>query len=373
MVYIKDYMIASSKKHCNINIDFVWSTEKGKTSLYPLYRMALLRGWISNFYKVKKQSIFNRKLVKSLSSIIIIAYDQPLYRLYKSGWKGKYIYIEHGLGAIKYYTYKYDFFHKAEILFYPGPVFQRKMEAINPNFNNGLLGGYPKIDYLINSKINKQKMINDLSLNSNKPIILFAPSWGGKYSKNSGIWNAEYLKNIDNLIIIPHSQDYKYAKKLDAIIPQNKIGISPYLLLSDVVISDVSSVIAESAIINTPVVQLRLPLYHGCFPDKDKRQENIWISKKLIYNEEINANLHTRPFKIAYLNEDWIMGITSDLSNIKENIIKALTDSNKFKKMRKYWAEQSCYMADGKTSIRIAMMIEHFVLTGQRQQIGDIN
>ena len=28
-------------------------------------------------------------------------------------WQGKYIYIEHGLGAMKYYTYKYSFFHNA--------------------------------------------------------------------------------------------------------------------------------------------------------------------------------------------------------------------------------------------------------------------
>ena len=56
------------------------------------------------------------------------------------GWKGKYIYIEHGLSPMKYYTYKYSFFHKADLLFYPGEIFKRKMEAINPQFKNGLLG-----------------------------------------------------------------------------------------------------------------------------------------------------------------------------------------------------------------------------------------
>ena len=87
-----------------IRIDFVWSTQKGMSSIYPLYKMALSQGWDSNLYKVKKQWFLNRKLVKSLSDLIVIAYDQPLYRLRKSGWDGKFIYIEHGLGAIKYYT-----------------------------------------------------------------------------------------------------------------------------------------------------------------------------------------------------------------------------------------------------------------------------
>ena len=51
----------------NIQIDFVWSTQKGMSSLYPLYKMALSQGWDSNLYKVKKQSFLNHKLVKSLS------------------------------------------------------------------------------------------------------------------------------------------------------------------------------------------------------------------------------------------------------------------------------------------------------------------
>ena len=158
MEFIKNCMTANSKRATKIQIDFVWSTQKGMSSLFPLYEMAVSRNWNSKFYKVKKQGFLNRNLVESLSNTIIIAYDQPLYRLWKSGWSGKYIYIEHGLGAIKYYTYKYNFFHKAELLFYPGPVFQRKMDAINPAFKNGLLGGYPKMDDLINNKINRENM-----------------------------------------------------------------------------------------------------------------------------------------------------------------------------------------------------------------------
>lgn len=357
----------------NIHIDFVWSTQKGLSSLLPLFETAKIRGWNCGLFKVKKQGFLNRRLIKSLSNLIVIAYDQPLYRLQKSGWSGNYIYIEHGLGAIKYYTYKYNFFHEAELLFYPGPVFQRKMEAINPHFKNGLLGGYPKLDNLINGKSNKKKIIEDLHLDPSKPIILFAPSWGGKYNKQSGIWNAEILKEIPNLIIIPHSQDYRYAKKVKAIVPNGDEGINPYLRIADVVISDVSSVLAEAAILDTPVIQLKLPFYPGCFPELDKRKEGIFISKDKIRKEEKAANLNKRPFKIAYLDEDWIMGEISPPKNIKQTIDNVLANPDKFKSERKYWGEHSCYKCDGKSSLRIVKMIEHFKKTGKRLQIGDLD
>ena len=373
MVYIKIYMKVSLMMRNNIHIDFVWSTQKGMSSLYPLYKVALSQGWQSNFHKVKKQWFLNRKLVKSLSSLIVIAYDQPLNRLKKSGWNGKFIYIEHGLGAIKYYTYKYKFFFEAELLFYPGSVFQRKMEAINPQFKNGLLGGYPKMDALINNKIDRSKMMNELGLDSNKPVILFAPSWGGKYSKKSGIWNAEYFTNITNLIVIPHTQDYQYAKKFNAIIPTSNDGINPYLQLADIVISDVSSVLAEAAILDKPVVQLKLSNYPGCFPEKDRRKKDIYLSSDFITMEEKKTDIKNRPFKIAYLDEDWIMGETTEPELIKKAIENALKNPDLFKNEREYWGKNSCYKCDGKSSLRIIKMIEHFVNTGERKQIGELN
>ena len=373
MALIKNFIKTNLIVTSSIHIDFVWSTQKGFSSLYPLYKMALLRGWKTNIYKVKKISFLNYKLIKSLSKTIIIAYDQPLYRLRKSGWNGKHIYIEHGLGAIKYYTYKYNFFHESALLFYPGPVFKRKMHAINPNFKNGLLGGYPKLDNLINKKFDKLKIIKELKLNQNEPIVLFAPSWGGKYNKNSGIWNIECLNNIKNLIAVPHTQDYRYAKKLNATIPSKEDGINPYLQICDIIISDVSSVLAEACILNKPVIQLKLTNYPGCFPEKDRRKKNIYLKNELIKIEETKADLNKRPFKIAYLDEDWIMGEVTVPEKIQETIEKALSEVNKFKKQRAYWAEQSCYKCDGKSSLRIAKMIEHYHLTGERMQIGSLN
>ena len=65
MEFIKNCMIANSKKINNIQIDFVWSTQKGMSSLIPLFEMAVSRGWKSKFYKVKKQSLLNHNFIKS--------------------------------------------------------------------------------------------------------------------------------------------------------------------------------------------------------------------------------------------------------------------------------------------------------------------
>ena len=97
------------------------------------------------------------------------------------------------------------------------------------------------------------------------------------------------------------------------------------------------------------------------------------MSDDIIQMEEKKADLNKRPFKIAYLDEDWIMGEITQPENIKQTIKTVLANPRKFKKERQYWGEQSCYKCDGKSSLRIIKMIEHFQQTGERRQIGDLD
>jgi hypothetical protein len=270
---------------------------------------------------------------------------------------------------MKYYTYKYDFFYRATILFYPGEIFKRKMEKLNPQFKNGLLGGFPKIDDLVNIKISKSMFCKKYNLDSKKPIILFAPSWGGKRDKNAGIHNAKFLQNIENVIIIPHSADYILAKKYNAIIPENG-NINQFLHLADIIISDVSSVLAEGSIINKKVIQLILPSYPGCFPEKDRRINGIWISDEIIKFEENNTNRKKRPFKIPYLDEDWDFGNSCLPENLEITVEKTIQSFGKISISQKKWRENSCYKPDGNSSARISKMILHYVNTGKRVQFN---
>jgi len=353
-------------------IDFVWTSDKEYASLIPLFKyMKKFNKSINvNIFKVKKFFFQNYQIKKNISDNIIISHDRPLKRLKKINWKGRYIYIEHGLSPMKFWTYKYKFFHDSSLLFYPGEVFERKMEKINPKFKNGLIGGYPKIDELVNQKSNREKFCKDHNLDFKKPIILFAPSYGSKKIKNTGINNAKYMKNINNLITIPHPADYNKAKQNGAILPGRKANINLYINNADIVISDVSSIVAEAAIVNKPTIQLILPIYPGCFPDKDKRNDKDSFINQDRINSEINqTDLINRPFKIPYLDEDWIFGYLSTPENIEKTIDLVLKNKNKYYKQREYWADQSCWKADGNSCRRISQMISHFIETGERKQI----
>ena len=78
-------------------------------------------------------------------------------------------------------------------------------------------------------------------------------------------------------------------------------------------------------------------------------------------------------FKIAYLDEDSIMGEITQPENIKQTIETVLANPGKLRKERQYWGEQSCYKCDGKSSLRIVKLIEHFQQKGERKQIGDLD
>jgi len=349
-------------------LDLVYSTTKGYASLLPLYNFMLADNWSVRLTKVHRDCFRNRPLLRSISSTIVIAYDKPLTRLEKCGWKGNFIYVEHGLSPMKYYTYRYDFFQRAALLFYPGPVFQRKMEAINPDFDRGLLGGYPKTDELVRMQINRELLCRQYTLDPQKPVILFAPSWGGKQNPQAGIHNAKYLSDFDNILIVPHSADYALARKYGAIRPADG-NINQFLHLADVVVSDVSSVLAEASILDKPVVQLILPHYPGCFPEQEKRSSGTWVRADIIAREQ-QLNRLDRPFKIPYIDEDWIMGHTARPEELQTAIRKALNDPDKFAAARRFWAEQSCWQADGHSCQRISRMISHFLSEGKLLQLN---
>lgn len=341
------------------SLDLVYSTAKGYASLLPLYNFLHDQDWDVRFNKIHRNCFRNRKVLKQISSTLVIAYDKPLVRLERCGWRGEFIYIEHGLSPVKYYTYKYDFFQRATLLFYPGEIFKRKMEAINPEFQKGLLGGYPRIDELVTMTIDKVALCKRFGLQADKPIILFAPSWGGKHNPDAGIHNAKHLAGMENVLIIPHSADYGLVKKYGAVRPGDG-NINQFLHLADVVVSDVSSVLAEASILNKPVVQLELPHYPGCFPEPEKRRSGVWVSQTILDLEQ-QTDRSQRPFKIPYVDEDWIMGHTTRPDQLRQTIELALREPDRFQEQRQYWAEQSCWSRKGQTCLNLSRMMDTFL------------
>jgi len=308
--------------------------------------------------------------IRDLAPVVVAAYDVAIRRARERGWSGKSVYVDHGLSPVKYYAYRYRTFHECDLLFYPGPVFQDIMAVLNPEFDHGLQGGLPKMDQLVTLEVDREAECRRLGLAPEKPIVVFAPTWGGKYRSDWGIANARHLDGYPNLIIAPHPSDYRIARRFDAVVPEEKGNINQLLRLADVVVSDVSSVVGEAAVLDTPVVQMILPEYPGCFPQPERRHEGLWLDTQRMKSFEAAADPVRRPFKLAYLDEDWIMGHTAHPQQIKRAVDAAIAEPDRFSKERKFWAERSCFLPDGRSTERIGMMIETFLEEGIRKQFG---
>ncbi|MBT3300124.1 MAG: hypothetical protein HN657_06765 [Candidatus Marinimicrobia bacterium] len=352
----------------NSQLDFIYSSEKEYASLLPLFQHCQSIDMSTRMVKIHRRNIFKR-YIRELAPHVVVAYDRVIPQIKNAGWKGKTIYVDHGLSPVKYYAYRYDTFHSIDLLFYPGPVFMDIMKALNPDFKNGLLGGLPKMDNFVTKQIDRESTCQSLGLDSRKPIILFAPTWGGKYSNTWGIKNAKYLDGYPNLIISPHPADYRLAKKFDAVVPNKPGETTKFIKLADLIISDVSSIIGEASILGKPVIQIELPTYPGCFPNPDKRKTGTWLNpEKLKFFIDASDPIN-RPFKCAFLDKDWIMGHTCKPADLEKTINLALSDIKKYKSEQNYWNEQNCYKADGKTNKRLAKMIVHFIETNQLKQL----
>ena len=77
-----------------------------------------------------------------------------------------------------------------------------------------------------------------------------------------------------------------------------------------------------------------------------------------------------RPFKIAYLDEDWILGRTSKPENLELAVNETLANPGEYSEQMSYWVDQSCWKADGRTCERIEKMISHFMYTGEIKQLN---
>tara|TARA_Y100000590_G_C15720527_1_gene1013402 strand:- start:1167 stop:2243 length:1077 start_codon:yes stop_codon:yes gene_type:complete len=357
----------------NNKIDFVWSSKKEYNALEPLFLYFISQKKVKvNFIKIHKNRLVNYVSLPKISYYVVISHSHTYYRLKKYGWKGEFIYVDHGISPIKYYSYIYDFFYKSSLLFYPGEIFKRKMDYItNKKFDKGLLGGFPIADDLFNTKINKQNLINKYKLKENKPIILFAPTWGSKKNKLWGLNNLKHLNTIDNIIVVPHPSDYTFSKIFkNIIIPKDRKELNNILHLSDIIISDISSILLEGTLINKNTIQLILEEYPGTFPLIDLNDNNISLPKNILKNEINNSNLKKRPFKISFIDQDMVVDFTSKLTELSKTIEEVLKHPNKNLNSRNYWGKECCWKFDGKTNERIYKMIINFIENKEIKQLN---
>lgn len=123
--------------------------------------------------------------------------------------------------------------------------------------------GYPRIDSTINIKsMEKRQLADDLDVNLDKPIVLYAPTWRGTYSNN--VYDVSKLQNdlmklskLDiQLIFRGHHLTEKHIKgKLNNIkVVPPSIDSNKLLGVVDLLITDYSSIFYDYLVTDKPII-----------------------------------------------------------------------------------------------------------------------
>ncbi|MFH1709902.1 MAG: CDP-glycerol glycerophosphotransferase family protein, partial [bacterium] len=199
-----------------------------------------------------------------------------------------------------------------------GPIWKERMEYVFPKYKQNLEIGYPKGDELAAGKSTRNEVIDELGLDPQEPIVMFAPSWDDPDAKRKGTMDA--LPQIEalgfkNLLVCPHDYDKMFNELSGKKIIKNP-NKNRYLLAADLMIGDMSGIMIEFAVLDKPMVQIDM---YG-----DKRMYGIW---------EEPAN-HYGTFQI---------GEFATPDSLPQAVKEALNNPNKYRFLRDYWKWRSFY------------------------------
>ena len=128
------------------------------------------------------------------------------------------------------------------------------------------VAGYPRIDITLNaSKTEKENIKEELGIKNNKKVILYAPTWREKDVENNEI---DGNKLVDDLISLSslgayvlfrgHPKTNNLIQKLEIpaniILPSDSISTNELLSITDLLISDYSSVFFDFIATERPIV-----------------------------------------------------------------------------------------------------------------------
>jgi hypothetical protein len=184
---------------------------------------------------------------------------------------GALVQIFHGVSfrnrAVRPESLDYDF------LFLIGPYMRRKFVEtglLTDDDPRGVPIGFPKTDTLVKDKFDRAKLLERYGFDGLRPIVLYAPT--GEAHNSLETMGADVIRNLSacddfDLIIKPHDHPkdgvnfFEILSRLEG--PHTKLAheadVVPLLALSDVLITDASSVANEYTLLDRPIVFLDVP------------------------------------------------------------------------------------------------------------------
>jgi len=166
-------------------------------------------------------------------------------------------------------------------LFLVGPYMREKfMQTWNlpkgdPRFENV---GMPKLDAFFDGSLDRETISRQLELDPTLPTVIYAPTRTSVTSSSLQMYGTQIISAVSempvNFLIKLHDRAYKQWKNkmkedwteiLDRYRDHPRIrvvydyDIVPYLFISDLLISDISSVVNEYTLLDRPMVLIHVP------------------------------------------------------------------------------------------------------------------
>lgn len=184
---------------------------------------------------------------------------------------GTLVQIFHGVSfrnrAVRRESLDYDY------LFLVGPYMRRKfVEAglLAEKDPRGVPIGFPKTDPLATGRIDRHRLLARCGFDGRRPVVLYAPTGeAGNSLETMGESVIRNLKTCDDfdLIIKPHDHPKNRIDWFKALSPfegphtvlARDTDVVPLLAISDILITDASSVANEYTLLDRPIVFLDVP------------------------------------------------------------------------------------------------------------------
>lgn len=125
--------------------------------------------------------------------------------------------------------------------------------------------GFAKLDPLFDGSLKKDDICQRLGIDPTKPVILYAPTHGDLSSFDKVAPYLPELAQSYNLLVKLHQHTYRerFSRSQSAILKNiyliEDCDCTEYLFIADLLISDVSSIVFEYALLDRPMLLIQPP------------------------------------------------------------------------------------------------------------------
>jgi len=229
--------------------------------------------------------------------------------------------IFHGLGIEKESHYKIR--HFFDVYCTSGPVVSERFNRLQKKYKYFLVRetGWPKVDYILNYKTDGLKA--EYGIPQDKKVILYAPTFSRRMESATELLPVipDIIRENEIWIIKFHELMKKEVKEMVQKAKNDRIkiidtwDITPLLHISDCLVSDTSSVLYESLIVDKPVVT---------FKTLSRPEKGINISDKSELRQAVDKALKTG---VTAENKQCLQEVNPYLDGtVTQNIFRELDD-----------------------------------------------